>query len=59
MTPASKSLKEFFQTIVLVVDKKDYAVQSIAMNEPAGDVTTIVFSNKVLNAAVADEVFAL
>ncbi|MCD9014562.1 outer membrane lipoprotein carrier protein LolA [Parachryseolinea silvisoli] len=59
MTPASKSLKEFFKTIVLVVDKKDYSVKSIEMNEPAGDVTTILFSNKTLNAAVADEVFAL
>jgi outer membrane lipoprotein-sorting protein len=59
MTPASKSLKEFFKTIVLVVDKKDYSVKSIEMNEPAGDVTTILFSNKTLNTAVADEVFAL
>lgn len=59
MTPAVKSLKEFFKTIVLVVEKKDYSVRSIEMNEPAGDVTTISFSNKTLNAAVADEVFAL
>jgi outer membrane lipoprotein-sorting protein len=59
MTPAGKSLKEFFKTIVLVVDKKDYSVRSIEMNEPAGDVTTIMFTNKTLNAAVADEVFAL
>jgi outer membrane lipoprotein-sorting protein len=59
MTPAGKSLKEFFKTIVLVVDKKDYSVRSIDMNEPAGDVTTIMFTNKTLNAAVADEVFAL
>ncbi|MBT1685724.1 outer membrane lipoprotein carrier protein LolA [Dawidia soli] len=59
MTPAGKSLKEFFKTIVLVVEKKDYSVRSIEMNEPAGDVTTISFSNKTLNATVADEVFAL
>lgn len=59
MTPSGKSLKEFFKTIVLVVEKKDYSVKSIEMNEPAGDVTTILFSNKTLNAAVADEVFAL
>jgi outer membrane lipoprotein-sorting protein len=59
MTPVSKTLKEFFQTIVLSVEKKDYSVKSIDMNEPAGDKTTITFSNKVLNATVADEVFAL
>jgi outer membrane lipoprotein-sorting protein len=59
MTPVSKTLKEFFQTIVLNVEKKDYSVKSIDMNEPSGDKTTITFSNKVLNAQVADEVFAL
>lgn len=59
MTPVSKALKEFFQTIVLSVEKKDYSVKSIDMNEPSGDKTTITFSNKVLNAQVADEVFAL
>ncbi|HEY9006245.1 outer membrane lipoprotein carrier protein LolA [Ohtaekwangia sp.] len=59
MTPVAKTLKEFFQTIVLTVEKKDYSVRSIDMNEPAGDKTTITFSNKVLNALVADEVFAL
>ena len=57
--PVSKTLKEFFQTIVLSVEKKDYSVKSIDMNEPSGDKTTITFSNKVLNAQVADEVFAL
>jgi outer membrane lipoprotein-sorting protein len=59
MTPVSKTLKEFFQTIVLSVEKKDYSVKSIDMNEPSGDKTTITFSNKVLNAQVADEIFAL
>jgi outer membrane lipoprotein-sorting protein len=59
MTPVSKTLKEFFQTIILSVEKKDYSVKSIDMNEPSGDKTTITFSNKVLNAQVADEVFAL
>lgn len=59
MTPASKSLKEFFQTIVLVVEKKNYSVTSIEMNEPGGDKTLLLFSNKVLNTTVADAVFAL
>lgn len=59
MTPASKSLREFFQTIVLRVDKQDYSVKSIEMNEPAGDQTIISFKNKKLNEQVADAVFAL
>jgi outer membrane lipoprotein-sorting protein len=59
MTPVSKALREFFQTIVLRVDKHDYSVNSIEMNEPAGDKTIISFKNKRLNGQVADAVFAL
>ena len=59
MKPASKALKEFFDVIVLTVDKSDYAARSIEMNEPAGDTTTIFFENKKLNEVVADAVFAL
>ncbi len=59
MTPSSKSLKEFFQTIVLVVEKKDYTVKSIEMNEPSGDKTLISFFNKKLNEQISDEIFAL
>jgi outer membrane lipoprotein-sorting protein len=59
MTPVSKALREFFQTIVLRVDKHDYSVKSIEMNEPGGDKTIISFKNKRLNEQVADAVFAL
>jgi len=59
MTPVSKALREFFQTILLKVDKHDYSVRSIEMNEPAGDKTTISFKNKKLNEQLADTVFAL
>ena len=59
MTPVSKALREFFQTIVLRVDKHDYSVNSIEMNEPEGDTTIISFKNKRLNEQVADAVFAL
>ena len=59
MTPVSKTLREFFQTIVLKVDRHDYSVKSIEMNEPAGDKTIISFKNKKLNEQLADTVFAL
>ena len=59
MTPTSKALREFFQTILLIVEKSDYSVKSIEMNEPAGDKTIISFKNKKLNEQVADTVFAL
>jgi outer membrane lipoprotein-sorting protein len=57
MTPTSKSLKGFFETVVLVVDKKDYSVHSIKMNEPSGDTTMITFTEKKLNVSIGDEVF--
>jgi outer membrane lipoprotein-sorting protein len=59
MTPASKGLRDFFQTILLVVEKKDYSVHSIEMNEPSGDNTIITFTNKKLNDPLPDQVFAL
>lgn len=59
MTPAAKTLREFFQTIVLVVDKRDYSASSIVMNEPGGDKTTITFTDKKLNTQLSDAVFDL
>jgi len=58
MTPSSKALREFFDTIVLTVEKKDFSVRSIEMNEPLGDVTTISFTHKKLNEPVSDAIFA-
>lgn len=59
MTPTSKALSQFFKTIVLLVEKKDYSAKSIEMREPNGDKTIITFTNKKLNAEIADAVFAL
>jgi outer membrane lipoprotein-sorting protein len=59
MTPISKSLKNFFQTIVLKVEKSDYSVQSMQMNEPGGDYTILTFTDKKLNVTLQDEVFNL
>jgi outer membrane lipoprotein-sorting protein len=59
MKPVSKNLKEFFETINVVVDKNDYSVNSIEMNEPSTDKTVMKFVNKKINQPVADEVFAL
>ena len=59
MTPSSKSLRELFQTIVLMVEKKDYTIKSIEMNEPTGDKTLISFLNKKVNEQLSDAVFAL
>jgi outer membrane lipoprotein-sorting protein len=59
LTPNAKTLKSFFETVVLIVEKKDYTVRSIDMNEPGGDKTTLLFKDKKLNTQLADAVFAL
>ena len=59
MTPVGKALKEFFQTILIYVDKKDYSVSSINMKEPSGDNTEITFIQKQLNVPVQDALFSI
>jgi outer membrane lipoprotein-sorting protein len=59
LSPVSKNLKEFFKTIVVIVDKKDYSVTNIEMNENSGDNTLIHFVNKEMNTNLPDALFAI
>ena len=59
LTPVAKGLKDFFKTINVVVDKKDYSVTSVDMSENSGDNTVIRFSNKELNTTIPDALFAI
>jgi len=59
LTPTVKGIKEIFKTIVIIIDKKDYSVNSIQMNELSGDDTLIKFSNKELNSNIPDALFAI
>src|SRR6478609_4349844 len=59
LTPVTKGLKELFKTINVVVDKKDFSVSSIQMLELSGDNTIIRFTNKELNASIADALFTI
>jgi outer membrane lipoprotein-sorting protein len=59
MTPVGKALKDFFQTIIIYAEKKDYSVSSIDMREPSGDNTVIKFLQKELNGTVSDNLFAV
>jgi outer membrane lipoprotein-sorting protein len=59
MVPVVKGLKEMFKNINVVVDKKDYSVNSIEMQELSGDNTVIRFSNKELNTTIQDALFAI
>ncbi|HEY8955895.1 outer membrane lipoprotein carrier protein LolA [Chitinophaga sp.] len=58
LTPVNKVMKEYFQTIVLLVDKQDYSVSKITMAEQSGDDTTISFLHKQLNTNIPDAVFS-
>ena len=59
MKPIGKGLKDFFSNIVIFIDKKDYTVNKMQMNEQGGDNTTITFSNKEINGKIADDIFAV
>ena len=57
LTPVAKGMKEMFKSINVIVDKKDFSVVSIQMQELSGDNTIIRFTNKELNAAIPDTLF--
>lgn len=59
MSPKSKDLKEFFNTIQLYIDKKDYSIHKMDMIEPQGDNTAILFTNKQINTEIPDAFFIL
>ncbi|MBW8684073.1 LolA family protein [Chitinophaga rhizophila] len=59
MTPVNKSLAQYFKSIHLLVDKKDFSVSKIEMYEAGGDDTSISFLHKQLNVNIADAIFAV
>lgn len=59
LTPQTKTIKEFFQTISLTLDKSDYSVSELELQEQGGDTTVMRFSNKQLNTTISDSVFAV
>ncbi len=59
LTPANKNLKGIFKTINLTVDKKDYTVTKIDMQEQSGDNTVISFQHRLTNVNIKDEVFSV
>jgi outer membrane lipoprotein-sorting protein len=59
LSPVVKSMKELFNHINVVVDKKDYSIVRMEMVETGGDNTIIRFTNKQLNIPVSDALFAI
>lgn len=58
LEPVNKVMKEYFKSIVLLVDKQDYSVSKITMAELSGDDTIISFLHKQLNTNIPDAVFS-
>jgi outer membrane lipoprotein-sorting protein len=59
LSPLAKAMKDLFNNINVVVDKKDYSILRMEMVEAGGDNTIIRFTNKQLNIPVADALFAI
>ena len=59
LSPTTKSLSGIFKNINLFVDKKDYSVASIRMDEQSGDNTVITFQHKQMNINIPDAVFSV
>ena len=59
LSPVTKGLKELFRSINVIIDKKDFSVTSINMQELSGDNTHIRFTNKELNATIPDALFII
>lgn len=59
LTPLGKGLKDYFRTIEVTVDKKDYSVMKIEMRELSGDYTIMNFVNKEMNVNIPDALFAI
>jgi len=59
LTPVTKGLKELFKTIKVIIDRSNFSVSSIEMQELSGDNTIIHFTNKELNASIADALFTI
>ena len=57
LSPVSKGMKEMFKSINVVVEKKDFSVLSIQMQELSGDNTIMRFTNKELNVSIPDSLF--
>ncbi len=57
LVPVTRGLKELFRSINVIVDKKDFSVTSIEMQEISGDNTIMRFTNKELNASIPDTLF--
>jgi outer membrane lipoprotein-sorting protein len=59
LSPVSAGLKDFFENVRVIIDKKDFSASAIDMQEPSGDFTNITFVHKELNTPIPDALFTI
>ncbi len=59
LIPVASGIKTLFKNIKVLVDKRDYAANSIEMQELSGDHTIIRFVNRELNSNLQDALFTI
>lgn len=57
MKPVKQTLKDYFDTIQIQIDKKTMEVTGLEMLEPSGDRTEITFNKRQPNAQISDSDF--
>ncbi len=57
MKPKEDQLKSYIAMIEVYIDKGDFTVSKIILNEKGGDYTLIDFFDKSLNTDISDEIF--
>jgi len=58
MTPLASSMKSLFSHIDIYLEKSDYSVSKLLLNETGGDFTDMNFINKKKNVSLNDALFS-
>jgi outer membrane lipoprotein-sorting protein len=59
LTPVQKRMKEFYQSIDLIIDPKTFLASEIILNEKTGDKTVIHLNNIKINERIDADKFAV
>ena len=57
MIPVDAKMRDFIREIGLYLDKKDFTVAKLRMEESEGDYTLVYFFSKKVNSGVKDDLF--
>lgn len=57
LTPVAASMRSLFARIDIYLEKSDYSVAKLVMNEQGGDYTQMVFTNRKKNISLNDALF--